>query len=457
VELAGSLGEAVLLPGSPPYEAVMAGLFFADAGRAQPACILQPRSAEQVAAALAIVRRSGGQATVRGGGASALCAADGAVMIDLAAHMGAARPAGESLEVGGGATMGTLLRTLAPDGRLVPVGVALVPGLGLVLRGGVGYLSRSMGLTVDHLEAVELVVPSGEVLRLSSASAGDQAELWWGVRGCGPSLGVVTAATLRTHHLPAVYLRRLVVGLDALPAFFDWAPSLPRAISASLVVGPPGARPGAPVVYVCVVAAGADRAEIRRTDQEVDGFLARSPGVPFFDAGGACPYAAIPPFDVPALPGTPATPVPEGRVYAFVKSYFLRNSLDAPAAAAVAAAIRAAPTPLCRFDFQHLGGAMGDVPRSATAFWNRDAEWNWVITGAWHGPAGEREAVVRWVREAARALPGHVAGAYSVELRPGMPETEAEVASAFGEHRPRLRALKQRWDPENVLGRYYPL
>ena len=64
--LARALGEAVLLPGSQPYEAVMAGLFFADAGRERPACIVQPRNAEQVAVALATVRDRGGQATVRG-------------------------------------------------------------------------------------------------------------------------------------------------------------------------------------------------------------------------------------------------------------------------------------------------------------------------------------------------------------------------------------------------------
>jgi hypothetical protein len=461
LELARQLGEAVLLPDSPPYAEAMAGLFFADAGRKRPACIVQPGEAEQVAAAITIVREHGAQATVRGGGASALCAEDDVVMLDMAARMNTARLAGEEARLGGGATMGHMLRTLAPHDRLVPVGVAPVPGLGLALRGGVGYLSRSRGLTVDHIREVEIVVPSGEVLRLSDASRGAEADLWWAVRGCGPSFGVVTGVTLRTHRLPAVYLRRLVVGLDALPSLFAWAPTLPREISASLVVGAPGARPGDPVVYVCVVHAGADQVGIRRTDQEVDGFLARAPGTPFVDLGGSCPYVEIPPYDVPGLDGTLPEPPPparlEDRVYAYVKSFFLRNSLDRDVAQAVVRTIRAAPTCLCRFDFQHLGGAMADVDRTATAFWNRDAEWNWVITGAWMGRTGEREAVVRWVRETAPALSDHTAGAYSVELRPGMPETEAEVQSAFGGNRPRLRALKQAWDPQNVLGRYFPL
>src|SRR5438045_907446 len=89
-ELEASLEDVVARPGSTAYEAAMSRLFFADASLTRPLCVVQARRAEEIAAALRVVRRNGGQLTVRGGGCSALCAADGAVLLDMAAHYDAA-------------------------------------------------------------------------------------------------------------------------------------------------------------------------------------------------------------------------------------------------------------------------------------------------------------------------------------------------------------------------------
>src|SRR5262249_43627660 len=172
--LSAYLGDAVLLPGSTGYDEAMAGLVFAEAALKRPPCIVQPRDAESTAAALRLIGENGGKATVRGGSHSALCAMDDAVMIDLSARMALAAVEGEDVRLGGGGTMGALVRSLAPHGRVVPVGVASSPGMGLALQGGVGYLSRRFGLTLDHLKEVEIVVPSGRVLRLSDRSAGEE-------------------------------------------------------------------------------------------------------------------------------------------------------------------------------------------------------------------------------------------------------------------------------------------
>lgn len=193
---AGDTG-AVLPPGAADYVKAMGRLFSTEASRTHPLCVVQPRNATQVATILKIAREGGCAVTTRGGGHNSYCAADKAVMIDLSAHCATVVCTGNEVKVGGGATMGAILDALAPHGRLLPVGVPPLPGMGLALQGGVGYLSRSLGLTLDHLRAVEIVVPSGQVFELSEKSTGDEADLWWAVRGCAPNLGVVTSATFR--------------------------------------------------------------------------------------------------------------------------------------------------------------------------------------------------------------------------------------------------------------------
>src|SRR5262249_59283865 len=118
---------------------------------------------------------------------------------------------GTDARVGGGATMGTVLDTLAPQSRWIPVGVVEFAGMGLALQGGVGYWTRSLGLTLDHIQAIELVVPSGEVLTLSEECTGSEADLWWAARGCAPNFGIVTSVTFRSRPAPRrVFMQRLI-------------------------------------------------------------------------------------------------------------------------------------------------------------------------------------------------------------------------------------------------------
>src|SRR5690349_7810351 len=187
------LSDRVFPPGTDGYAAALDRVFFPDAARRRPACVVAPASATEVSSVMRIAEATGASVTVRGGGLSSTCVADGAIMIDLSVHLDHAAIDGDMLVAGGGATVGTMLDALAGTGRRVPAGIVRLAGLGLVTRGGVGFLTRSLGLTLDHLVSVELVLASGEVLRLSAGSGGDEAELWWAVRGCAPSLGVVTS------------------------------------------------------------------------------------------------------------------------------------------------------------------------------------------------------------------------------------------------------------------------
>jgi hypothetical protein len=201
-----------------------------------------------------------------------------------------------------------------------------------------------------------------------------------------------------------------------------------------------------------------DRAENLALVQETTRALTRRSGAkPAFERGATVSFLDMPPFDMPSRgdDDTPSPPALE-RLFKFEKSPLLKI-LNASAAARLVAAIRAAPTPLCRIDLQHCGGAVGDVASTATAFWNRSFEWNCPVIGVWSESDGLRHECTAWVRHTVQMLAPCIAGMYSVEITPGLPETAREVELAFGDNFGKLRVLKRRWDPDNLFRHYYPL
>jgi FAD/FMN-containing dehydrogenase len=463
-----ALGDRVAEPGSAAYAAALGRVFFPDAARRRPACVVAPASTAEVSAVMTIAAATGCSVTVRGGGLSSNCVADGAIMVDLSAHLDQAALADGLVVLGGGATVGTMLDALAGAGRTVPVGIVRLAGLGLATRGGVGYLTRSLGLTVDHLVAVELVIPSGEVLRLSEDSTGADADLWWAVRGCAPSFGVVTSATVRTHPAGPVFVDRMVVGPDALAAYFAIAPGLPRHTSMSAVLGTVPGAPGQHGLLVYTVCASSSPSAVsaaRRAATAVAGHSAAPPIARKEQAGsflrGFPDMALLYPDGREPEPITAPAPAageaPAGRTGLFFgKSVFLDATPGADLAAALGEQLRRAPTPACRIDLQHTGGALADVSDTDTAFWGRSAEWNAPVNAITADEA-QRDDCLDWARQTAAAFTPHAVGVYGVELRPGFAETGREVEAAYGGNLARLRQLARRNDPAGVLDRYAPL
>jgi len=461
-ELKSALGNSVLLPISPSYDSTMCNLLFSGAAMKHPSSILQPRDSSEVSKAMSIANKFNCPVTVRGGSHSSLCAADKAIMIDMSASMNSGELVQDSVKIQGGATMGTALGLLIPKSRAIPIGAAHSPGMGLALQGGVGDLSRSMGLTLDHLTEVEMVVPSGDILILSDASKGDEADLWWAVRGCAPNFGVVTSATFRSHELGDLFVQRLILDLDAMSTYFKIAPLLPRDTTMSALLGPPNASPGKPVFFVYTVYSGNDPEGIERAKRQTHELVEKSKTKPLYKNEKTANYYDTPAFAIPALDGSMGAPgavcqPTAKRVFVYVKSNFLRKDLDKKAAEILANSIKSAPTPLCRIDFQHCGGALGDVEPTATAFWNRGFEWNFVVSGIWIGPKGEREACTEWVRKTVREMKPYIEGTYVVDVRPGFPEMQKEVEMAFGGNLSKLKSLKKKWDPNNILRLYYTI
>ena len=454
-KLRSVLGSQVQLPETAGYEDALARVFFPDAARRRPSCVVAPRSLDDVATVMRVATASASPVTVRGGGLSSTCVADGAVMLDLSAHLNRARPDGDRVVVDGGSTVATMLDVLAPAGRVVPVGIVGHAGLGLATRGGVGYLTRSLGLTLDHLIGIELVLPSGEVVHLSETSAGEAADLWWAVRGGAPYLGVVTSAELRTHEIGPVWVDRMVVGLDGLATYFRVAPELPRDTTMGAILGYSTLSPKEPVLFVYTACASHDDAAIGRA-RTATSTVAAGSSLRYRSETAGRYLRGLPEFAIPGADGADPAPIrlpqpgdgPRGSF--FGKSVFTGPTLDAAVADALADRIRAAPTRACRIDFQHTGGALGDVNNSATAFWGRSGEWNIPLNAIWTDPTDD-DPCTGWARDTVHALAPHTLGVYSVELRGGFPETTNETAAAYGGNQTRLRALRNHYDAAGVL------
>src|SRR5437588_2635824 len=209
--------------------------------------ILRPRSARQVAGAILHARDTGLPLAVRGGGHSLAghSMADGGVTVDLC-HLRAARVdlAAGKARVGGGALLADLGRAAQAHGLGLPAGHISHTGVaGLTLGGGVGWLTRSRGLTIDSLVEATVVTTDGEVVR---AAADEHADLFWALRGGGGNFGVVTEFTFRATPLEPTVLAGLLVyplerARDALAFSRDFMAQAPEELTLyqMLITAPP--------------------------------------------------------------------------------------------------------------------------------------------------------------------------------------------------------------------------
>jgi FAD/FMN-containing dehydrogenase len=304
-----------------------------------------------------------------------------------------------------------------------------------------------------------MVLPSGELVTLSEESTGDDADLWWAVRGCAPSFGVVTSAVVRTREQGPVFVDRLVVGLDSLAEYFRVAPTVPRDTTMGAVLGYVPDSTDGPVLFVYTACCSQDDAAIDAARAATTAVAAASASPAKYRREMTGRYLdELPQMAIPGAEGEEPQPIPAAepsgeKGWFYGKAVFTGATLGADVAEGLAEVIRRAPTPACRIDFQQVGGAVADVGKAETAFWNRDAEWNIPLNAIWSDPADD-DACRAWARDTLRVLAGDTIGVYSVEVRPGFPETEAELQLAFGDNLARLRSLRQRCDPHGVLAPY---
>jgi FAD/FMN-containing dehydrogenase len=433
----------VIAPDDPGYDQAR-GVFYGSFDR-RPALIVRPTDAAEVAAVVALARDSGLELAVRSGGHSLAghSVSEGGIVLDLATMRGLdIDPEARTAWAQTGLTAGQYTVAAGAHGLATGFGDTGSVGIGgLTLGGGVGYLVRKHGLTIDSLLAAELVTADGQVLRVD---ADTHPELFWAIRGGGGNFGVATRFRYRLHSLDRVVGGMLLLPATAevIAAFVAEAEAAPEELSAiaNIMVAPP--MPEIPeqahgklIVMALLCWAG----EVEAGERALAPF--RALATPYADMVRPMPYPEIYQF-------TEGGPGPDHEA---ARSLFL-DAVDGPTAETIVERLRASTAPLAVAQLRVLGGAMARVPADATAFAHRGRRIMAALGAVWEQP-GEAEAAVHeaWVTGFADALYQGDPGVYVNFVGD---EGQARVREAYpGPTWERLAAVKRRYDPTNLFRR----
>jgi FAD/FMN-containing dehydrogenase len=431
--LRGSLKGDVLVAGDPEYE--KARLCFNLLIDRRPAAIARCVDADDVAAALAFGQANDLEIAVRGGGHNPAghCAVDDGLVIDLTKMRSIEVDPGERVaRSGGGATWLDFDQATQQHGLVTPGGVVGSTGVtGLTLGGGIGHLTAQFGLTCDNLLGATVVTPSGEVARTE-----DDPELLWGLRGGGGNFGVATELRFRLHPLERVVGGRLEYegeGVrEALRAFRDADAQAGKEISMQAQISMREDLTPKLTVAPCYTGPDGDTEEIRA--------LRAAPGLV---NDGVREQS----FLEQQLIFNPGYGVDRN----YWKGHFVRELPD-EAIDVLVERMRALGRPPGAILFESLHGAPKEVDPASAALGYRDAAFNVSVMASWLDPADD-DARIAWARETTAALqPWAVSGGYANYMQADEPLER--VRAAFGaDNFDRLRALKSRYDPGNVLHR----
>ncbi len=403
----------------------------------RPALIARCKSVGDVQAAVRFGRENNLPIAIRGGGhnAAGLAVCDGGIVIDLGAMRDVVvDPAKRMARVGGGATWGDLDKATAAHGLAVTGGLISTTGVaGLTLGGGLGWLMRSTGLACDNMIGAEVVTAEGQIIH---ASETENPDLLWALRGGGGNFGVVTSFDFQLHPvatvLGGILFYPLARARDVLEFYRDFTATAPDALTvfAAMMSTPDGV----PVVALALCYNGpADEGE--RVIKPIRDFA-----TPIAGEVGPVPYTA----QQTMLDGG----FPSG-LQVHWRSEFVTAIPDALVEAAVSAFERV-PSPLSALLFEQFGGAVARVPRDATAFDNRDADYNFVIVSRWTDPA-DAERNVAWARATSDAARPFTNGRVYVNYI-GAGEAPDRVRAAFSAEKfARLASIKRQYDPTNVF------
>lgn len=410
----------------------------------RPAVILRCSTTEDVVAVVNHARREGLPLAVYGGGHSVTGSAvvDGGIVCDLRGLKGiTVDPQARTARADAGLTWGEFDAATQEHGLAVTGGRVPTTGIaGLALGSGSGWLERRLGFTCDNLIEAEVVTADGRVVR---ASADENAELFWGLRGGGGNFGIVTTFHLRLHAIGPIVLGGMLMWPAAMARevtrfWRDFMLAAPDEVGTGLafVTAPaadfvPEPARGQPVVGVIVCYSG-DIAEGERVLAPLRAF-----GPPAADLVQPMPYVEVQRLIEPANP-------PGFRNY--WTADFLVGLPDEAIDTLVAGATRPV-SPMTQILIAPGGGAIARVPDEADAFGERHAPFNVHYLSMWADPADD-ERNIAYTKELAGAMKPWATGA--VYLNFIGDEGYDRVRAGFGpEKYARLQALKDVWDPEN--------
>jgi FAD/FMN-containing dehydrogenase len=409
-----------------------------------PALIARCADVADVISAVNFARENELTIAIRGGGHNGpgLGTCDEGLVIDLSLMRGVrVDPAAGNVRTGGGCVWGDVDHATHAYGLAVPSGIVSSTGVGgLTLGGGVGSLSRKYGLTIDNLLSVDMVLADGRVV---TASAEENADLFWAVRGGGGNFGVVTSFLFKANPVHTVYGGPIIWPMEKatelLRVWQDWILSAPDDINGwfAFLTVPPG--PPFPEQYhlqkMCAVVCCF-------TGALEDGPAAFEPlrqfSPPTIDFAGPIPW--------PALQSMFDPLVPPGLQWYWRADFFNRYS-DAAIAAHVKYGAEM-PTPLSQMHIYPVNGAASRAGSHDTAWSYRDANFAQVIVGVDPDPANNA-LLTAWTKDYAAALHPYSAGGAYVNMM--MDEGEDRVKASYRDNYPRLARIKAEVDPDNFF------
>ena len=406
----------------------------------RPAVIIRPADAAEVARVVSLARESGLELAVRSGGHSGAGhgVSEGGIVLDLANMRNLDVDVdGRTAWAQTGLTAGEYTAAVGAHGLATGFGDTGSVGIGgITLGGGVGFLSRKYGLTIDNLLAAEVVTADGEIVRVDADTHPD---LFWAIRGGGGNFGVVTRFQFRLHQVDTVVGGMLMLPTtpEVIAGFVAEAEAAPEELTTIVNVMPAPPMPFVPADYhgrLVVMALMAYAGDSGPGERVMAPFRALAD--PIVDMVRPMPYPEIFP------------PDPEDyHPIAATRTMFV-DTIDTDTAATIVEHLQASDAPMRVAQLRALGGAMARVPVDATAFAHRRSP-IMVTVAAIYQDLDQAPAHHRWVTDFAAALHQGDTGAYVGFLGD---EGQARVRDAYPQPTwQRLAEIKHRYDPTNLF------
>ncbi|HEY7461499.1 MAG TPA: FAD-binding oxidoreductase [Gemmatimonadota bacterium] len=440
--LTGSLHGQLLTADSPDFDQARS-VWNAMIDR-KPALIARCADSDDVIRAVQFAGEHRALVAVRGGGhniaGSAAC--DGGLVIDLSQMRGVRiDPRARTAAVEAGATLADFDREAQAFGLATPLGINSTTGVaGLTLGGGFGWISRKHGLTIDNLRGADVVTADG---RLRRASADENQDLFWGLRGGGGNLGVVTSFAFDLHEVGPQVLSGLIVhpfeaAASVLRRYRDFATGMPEELNVWFVMRHAPPLPFLPPEVhgkLIVLLAACHVGDVASGEKLLAPL--RSFGKPIADVIQPHPYAGWQQaFDPLLTPGA--------------RNYWKSHNFKSLSDEALDALIRCTgklPTPQSEIFVARVGGAINRVPADATAYPHRDTEFIMNVHTRWER-AVDDERCTAWARACFGEMAPYATGGVYVNF---IPEDEDRVRAAYGGNFERLTRLKAELDPGNLF------
>jgi FAD/FMN-containing dehydrogenase len=410
----------------------------------RPLAVIRCSTAEDVAATVDFARENGLDLAVRGGGHSVpgFGTIDGGVVADLSPMREVVvDPSSQTARAQGGVTWGIFNDATNAHGMATTGGIISTTGIaGLTLGGGIGYLSRGIGLSCDNLLSAQVVTADGRAL---TASERENEELFWALRGGGGNFGVVTSFEYRLHPVKDIYGGPMLYELEdartVLQFYREFIADAPEEFG-----GFPGWQTAPPLPFIpenrhgdtFLVFVACWAGPFEQGENVLKSFHDIAPVVA--EHVGVMPYPAInSAFDALLPPG----------LQQYWKANFLKELSDGHIEAQIEHGPNV-PTVNSTGHIYPINGACHRVAPDATAFSYRDANFATVIAGAWPDPA-DNEANIKWVREYSDATARHAEEGGYVNFMAG--DDQGRIKANYKGNYERLVDVKRKYDPDNLF------